>query len=607
MRRSLTVFAILVTMAFISQGFAQGTEASRVATAYSFPPADTFFTGLQSIRGVNVAVDPFGDGVNLISATNYFTGGAVHVFAAVGMDSIELKWSSPPGVGGGGSTPRHSAFGDLDNDGVVEIIFQNSDRGFYIYEWDGVPGSYNFGDAPAQIIDDTYFPATSGYTEWFDISDVDGDGANELITAYNAGGSVSDGLFVISANGEWETGDPGFSGFNVELEALRSDPFYGALGFGGSPMGAWAAQLDGTGNEEVFYTNWNFKNVTVVRATAADTYEAADTTGGNGNLFITWPDDNTALFGGFATDIDGDGREEAYLSQFGSANAGKLHMIYFDEGSDLSKIDSSNLATIDVTDVLNGSIFGHGVGDIDQDGRPNIYMGFVYGSNVATAEFQGGDKTDPANWTTDVLYEGEDDIYTSVTYSDSLGTVDTSYAIDNSFVAKLGAGYFDLDNDGFEDIILPYQALNDSLDVTEQTWDADSGAYVVDAQYKVVNPKRWSLRVLEGTIGSSIEAKDLTVITPNDYKLKQNYPNPFNPETTIEFVMPVRKKITMTIYNTRGQKVKTLLKDASYPQGTHSVKWDGTNEAGQQVATGMYIYEFKFGNFTKSKRMMLVK
>ena len=141
--------------------------------------------------------------------------------------------------------------------------------------------------------------------------------------------------------------------------------------------------------------------------------------------------------------------------------------------------------------------------------------------------------------------------------------------------------------------------------MTNRIWNADSNSFD-ETSHKIVNPTRWSIRILEGTVSTGIESKNLTVITPDDYKLYQNYPNPFNPSTNIEFYLPAKRDVSLTIYNAMGQKVKTLV-SGLLSKGSHVSQWDGTNEIGTKVATGMYIYELRFGNFKQSKRMMLVK
>jgi len=124
----------------------------KIAYAYNYPPNDSLYTGLQSIRGVAYAADPFGDGTPAIAVTNYNENGTVSVFVPIGNDSLKMVWTSPVLASGGGSTPRCVLFGDLDNDGKVEVIYQSNGNGIYIFEWDGVAGSYNFGTQPSQLI-----------------------------------------------------------------------------------------------------------------------------------------------------------------------------------------------------------------------------------------------------------------------------------------------------------------------------------------------------------------------------------------------------------------------------------------------------------------------
>ena len=96
-------------------------------------------------------------------------------------------------------------------------------------------------------------------------------------------------------------------------------------------------------------------------------------------------------------------------------------------------------------------------------------------------------------------------------------------------------------------------------------------------------------------------------ITPVKFELKQNYPNPFNPTTTISFSIHNDSKIEFTIYNIKGQKVKVLVNE-ELDAGTHHVMWDGMNENGKSVTSGIYFYRLKEGtNFSQTKRMLLLK
>lgn len=101
-----------------------------------------------------------------------------------------------------------------------------------------------------------------------------------------------------------------------------------------------------------------------------------------------------------------------------------------------------------------------------------------------------------------------------------------------------------------------------------------------------------------------IERKDGQV--PLRYELAQNYPNPFNPNTTIRFVLPRNDKVKLIVYDLLGRKVKTLI-HATMSSGRHVAMWDGTDDYGYPVASGMYFYKLKTKHYTKVRKMVLMK
>ncbi len=88
---------------------------------------------------------------------------------------------------------------------------------------------------------------------------------------------------------------------------------------------------------------------------------------------------------------------------------------------------------------------------------------------------------------------------------------------------------------------------------------------------------------------------------PEDFVLNQNYPNPFNPSTVISFGLPSASEVTIEIYNTMGQLVKTIAK-GTYPAGNHTVKFNAGS-----LSSGVYLYKINAGSFTETKRMVLIK
>jgi hypothetical protein len=91
-----------------------------------------------------------------------------------------------------------------------------------------------------------------------------------------------------------------------------------------------------------------------------------------------------------------------------------------------------------------------------------------------------------------------------------------------------------------------------------------------------------------------------------DVKVAQNAPNPFNPVTSIAFTLPATEVVSLVIYDARGKLVKTLLSEVR-SHGTHSVEWNGVDNHGNAVSSGVYFYRLTAGKFTQSKKMVLLK
>ncbi len=93
---------------------------------------------------------------------------------------------------------------------------------------------------------------------------------------------------------------------------------------------------------------------------------------------------------------------------------------------------------------------------------------------------------------------------------------------------------------------------------------------------------------------------------PRAFELFQNYPNPFNPSTTIRYRLDNAGTVNLTVFNIRGQVIKTLV-SRSQPIGNYEVEWDGLAQSGQPAASGLYFYELKTGDFRETKRMILLR
>ncbi|MBT7901761.1 MAG: T9SS type A sorting domain-containing protein, partial [Candidatus Marinimicrobia bacterium] len=93
---------------------------------------------------------------------------------------------------------------------------------------------------------------------------------------------------------------------------------------------------------------------------------------------------------------------------------------------------------------------------------------------------------------------------------------------------------------------------------------------------------------------------------PDTYVLHQNYPNPFNPITMLRYDLPKDALVNITIYDMLGREVRTLV-NTTQDAGFKSVIWNATNNQGMSVSSGVYIYSIEAGEFTQTKKMVLLK
>jgi len=114
-----------------------------------------------------------------------------------------------------------------------------------------------------------------------------------------------------------------------------------------------------------------------------------------------------------------------------------------------------------------------------------------------------------------------------------------------------------------------------------------------------------SISLLESVLSYEYQFNDPPEI--NETYLKQNFPNPFNPETRIKFDLAKTSNVNLIIYNIKGQLLKTLVNE-SFESGSHSVIWDGKDNKGNSVSSGVYFYQLKVNNKTEGiKKMLLLK
>jgi len=537
-------FAILAMSLLLAASAVWAGDGDNIfVPAYGNAGNDTLSNNL--IRGIAAGSDLDEDGLYEIIVTDYDNGGMVHVYEVTGDNTLEWVWSS---AGSNVGNVRQVGTGDMDNDGIGEIIFAGSDGtwsaeyegGIHVYEWDGVTDN-GYGTQASSIYKPNPTNEERFRTEGFAVGDVDEDGQNELIICDNTITAEQDALYILSVSGTFETG---FATWNEEAAYFRAD------GFGGSPTNAQMGDMDGDGNYEAIFGVWDFAALYIVEATGANTYEyqtyiQIDTTGDGVNL------DNFVV-----GDVNNDGADEVYFSIYGG---GEIAVIT--GGTDVSAITfDDNVEYMALTG--EGGAYGMAIGDQDHgtgtDGM-DIYVAAYTNGVIQDWEYTGTDPLDPASWTPNILYEG--------TASDQ-----GSFALEAPAV--------DLDGDGKLEVVASF--------------------------LEAVPPDGKWFRVFEWTGETEVEEYTIAVDVPREFKLAQNYPNPFNAQTTIEYTVSRPGHVSLKVFNATGQLVRTLVDDYR-SINRYAVTWDGTDQNGQPVASGIYFYQLKTAEFAESKKMSLLK
>jgi hypothetical protein len=124
--------------------------------------------------------------------------------------------------------------------------------------------------------------------------------------------------------------------------------------------------------------------------------------------------------------------------------------------------------------------------------------------------------------------------------------------------------------------------------------------------YETTNPNLVLTYAMVDNIGDiPTSVKDVS-LAPTRFDLGQNYPNPFNPETRIQFGLPARGYVRLSVYNMLGQVVSVLV-NGELPAGTKEVVWNGMDQHGRSMTSGVYFYKLETPQGAMTKKMILVK
>ncbi len=537
------------------------------------------------------------DGENeLAAAYNYYWRG-IKIFKRVG----ECQYQESASIYTG--KDNHTIdIADLDNDDSLEIVATSSNWGTEVCIWKYRNGSYQ--QVWCYPLDNTGSPYTASAEAT--VGDIDNDGNNEILVTVGAHGDPNTwGIYVF----EHTIGD------SYELSWSETGPskdchypFIGDI-------------FNDGGNEFLVVRN----DTLLVYAYSCSGYDTF--------LVKQLSDRPTGEGGVYVGDADNDGYNEVVTS-------GKGLMAYQGSGQSWLDGDANGNRTVDVGDVV------YLINYLFKSGQPPCHLeaGDANGSCVIDV----GDVVYLINY---LFKGGPAPVHGCTSNSLSAGGYGASSNVEKmAGIAQVGlvASEKSIDIDAqlptdaagvqLEFSYSPEQIQSIVPELTDQTremtlfFSAKDGILkigILDLAGENLIPAGEGVLVKLNITGSDLSSLELqkaimvnenaspfqvTILpreekqasTPKDFELSQNIPNPFNPETEISYTLPNDSHVKLVIYNVTGQRVKTLL-DRFETTGPKTVQWDGTDEIGQKVSSGIYFYKLEAGEFTQSRKMVMMK
>jgi len=196
----------------------------------------------------------------------------------------------------------------------------------------------------------------------------------------------------------------------------------------------------------------------------------------------------------------------------------------------------------------------------------------------------------------------------------SVGVTSVSGQVTSAGVPVQGASVFAADMEGN---LVGFGLTSDDGSYTIGNVPGGQITLSVDREGYVSAQASVSVGAMDFSVNKNFDIAGVTAVNegpavPQSFVLEQNYPNPFNPATTIAFSLPASSVVTIKVYSLVGQEVATLV-NSTLEEGNHRVTWNGTDNLGRTVASGVYFYRFQANNvksgagYVSVMKMMLLK
>lgn len=488
---------------------------------YAFAPADIDKDGQMEFFVYDIVL-----GLPSFGRLLCFEAVADDDFALVWSQQFD-RWSDDEGHG--------LTVADLDNDGNEELLIV-AETNMFIYEWDGTTFESGGGlpDQPTATVDLVPDGAGNTRVRQLRVVNLDPDPESEIVMGYY--GQADLYMVIMSLPSQ----DFQVADWNVEY----GDDFP-PWRMGGLTID----DFDGDGKMEIFTSNFQDAPTTrLYENDGVDNYVVKFTTLPE-NLVLN-PSFDDAFANPIFHDFDGDGDSEFVITD----THGKVFVI--------TKASSNNFTDFGPSawnfvlrweNVADGGFVRSGfMGDLDQDGKPDIYYNDFTAQAVLDLEYQGGPVTEASSWIPYEIYKGHTLVF--------------------GYLQPGG----DLDGDGRGEIVIVGNG------------DPVANLQIIESQDAVTH------------VDEPISA------IPSQFTLYQNTPNPFNPSTSIRFDLAKQGEVVLVIHDLLGRKLRTLVAGVR-ATGSHSVIWDGKDNSGSAVGSGQYFYTLQSGDSQETKKLTLIR
>jgi len=427
-------------------------------------------------------------------------------------------------------------------------------------------------------------------------ADFNGDGAVDLATANSGSNNIT--VLLNDGNGD-------FTGVDYAS--------------GTAPFAILSADFNGDGHPDLVTVNRLSADVTIFLGNGDGTF-------GGG---VSYEIDEKPI-SVTAADYDGDGDNDIAIGHYDEQDFSNISFLFNNgDGTFADVVDrpyansSMGICSVDIDndgdfDLVTANYSFNDIAVLLNDGMGVFEASLKYPVGdlayyVAAADFNGDSFLDLA-------------VANQLSHSVTI-LINNGYGVYGGFVeypvGRLPTFVTTADFDGDGDIdFASNSSVHDSVTVWLNDGDGDFGTVrkfeVGDKPYSISAADFNGDDIIDLAV-SNVESDDVSIMIsrtatdvaeieflPAKFTLEQNYPNPFNPATSIIFSLPTASTVTLDVYNILGQNVANLAA-GRLEAGRHTVVWEGVDAAGKEVASGIYFYRLKAGDYTASRKMLLLK